>query len=479
MEELKPYLEYRDSGVPWLGVVPEHWRIIPGRACFAVKHKPNTNLAEKTVLTLSYGRIIVKPEDKLHGLVPASFETYQIVEPGDIICRPTDLQNDKTSLRFGLSGNKGIITSAYICFRTSYGLDYHFGYLLLHTYDLNKIFYGLGSGLRQNLDWQDFKTLPCVLPSLTEQVAIVRFLDHMDRRIRRNILAKQKLIKLLEEYKQVIIHRAVTRGLDPSVPLKPSGVEWLGEVPEHWEVRKFRHLVLPVAGIQMGPFGSSLTQLQVFDTGFKLFGQENTISGDFHRGARWLTESQFIKLQRYEIRAGDLVLTRKGSIGKCRMVPHDAPVGIADSDTIRVRISDEKLSRRFAVMLLHYSAYLQFQIHSLQRGAVLGGLNTATIAELRIAVPPVSEQDIIVEEIECKTSGLDRSISNVKREISLLHEYRTRLISDVVTGKLDVRGIDLPAEEDADLLEGCNELSDIETIIEDQELQEDIPAEAD
>lgn len=130
-------------------------------------------------------------------------------------------------------------------------------------------------------------------------------------------------------------------------------------------------------------------------------------------------------------------------------------------------------------MLLHYSAYLQFQIHSLQRGAVLGGLNTATIAELRIAVPPVSEQDIIVEEIECKTSGLDRSISNVKREISLLHEYRTRLISDVVTGKLDVRGIDLPAEEDADLLEGCNELSDIETIIEDQELQEDIPAEAD
>jgi len=130
-------------------------------------------------------------------------------------------------------------------------------------------------------------------------------------------------------------------------------------------------------------------------------------------------------------------------------------------------------------MLLHFSAYLQFQIHSLQRGAVLGGLNTATIAELRIAVPPASEQDRIVEEIESKTSELDRSIFNVKREIALLREYRTRLISDVVTGKLDVQGIELPADKDAEVPTELNEHLEDDITPDDCEIPEEIPAEAD
>ena len=114
-----PYPKMKDSSVPWLGEVPEHWKQLPGRACYRERQVPNTGLIETTVLSLSYGRIVVKPVDKLHGLVPASFETYQIVEPGDIIIRPTDLQNDWNSLRFGLSHNRGIITSAYLCFHTA------------------------------------------------------------------------------------------------------------------------------------------------------------------------------------------------------------------------------------------------------------------------------------------------------------------------------------------------------------------------
>ena len=234
--ELKPYPAYKDSGVPWIGKMPSHWTRMPGRACYREEKVLNNGLIETTVLSLSYGKIVVKPPEKLHGLVPASFETYQIVNPGDIIVRPTDLQNDWTSLRFGLSRARGIITSAYMCLHTEEVVTRPYGHLLLHTYDLKKVFYGLGSGLRQNLDWRDFKCLPCIVPPLPEQAAIVRFLDHVDRRIRRYIRAKQKLITLLEEQKQALIHRAVTRGLDPNVRLKPSGVEWLGDMPEHWEV---------------------------------------------------------------------------------------------------------------------------------------------------------------------------------------------------------------------------------------------------
>ena len=156
-----PYPKMKDSGVEWLGQVPSHWTRLPGRACYREKKVPNKGLAETTVLSLSYGHIVVKPPEKLHGLVPASFETYQIVEPGDIIVRPTDLQNDWNSLRFGLRRDRGVITSAYMCLCTEEAVTRPYGHLLLHTYDLKKVLYGLGSGLRQNLDWSDFKYLPC------------------------------------------------------------------------------------------------------------------------------------------------------------------------------------------------------------------------------------------------------------------------------------------------------------------------------
>ena len=161
---LKPYLRMKDSGVEWLGEVPEHWEILPGKACLRQKQEPNTGLQEQTVLSLSYGKIVVKSRERLHGLVPASFETYQIVNPLDIVIRPTDLQNDHNSLRFGISRYRGIITSAYLCFSTLLSITPEYAYLLLHSYDLKKVFYGLGSGLRQNLSWTDFRHLPCLVP---------------------------------------------------------------------------------------------------------------------------------------------------------------------------------------------------------------------------------------------------------------------------------------------------------------------------
>jgi len=210
----QPYPAYKDSGVQWLGKVPRHWDVVAGHVCFVERKQPNIGLMETTVLSLSYGRIVVKPVEKLRGLVPASFETYQIVDPGDIVCRPTDLQNDQNSLRFGLVRNRGIITSAYMSFRTTGRLDSNFGYLLLHAYDIRKIFYGLGSGLRQNLDWRDFKRLPCLVPPLTEQTAIVRFLEGQTARIDAAIAATRREIELLREYRERLIADVVTGKVD-------------------------------------------------------------------------------------------------------------------------------------------------------------------------------------------------------------------------------------------------------------------------
>jgi type I restriction enzyme S subunit len=216
--DLKPYAEYKESGLPWLGQVPGHWEVRPAFGAFVPNRERNHGMTETTVLSLSYGRIVIKPAEKLHGLVPESFETYQIVNPGDIVLRTTDLQNDHTSLRVGMVRDRGIITSAYLALRVNTGVSPDFGFQFLNVWDMSKAIYGYGSGLRQGLDFSHFKRMPVALPPPAEQAAIVRFLDWANGRLERAIRAKRKVIALLNEQKQVIIHRAVTRGLDPPSP---------------------------------------------------------------------------------------------------------------------------------------------------------------------------------------------------------------------------------------------------------------------
>jgi type I restriction enzyme S subunit len=453
--DLKPYPRMKCSGVPWLGEVPEHWKVMPlKRVTLARCDGPFGSGLKSSHYTDTGIRVI-----RLQNIGHAEFRESDAAFISPTYCASLGdhsvLANDL--LIAGLGDDRHPTGRACVaptqiepamvkadCFRfrldTSQVVPHFAARHLTATAETASAALSTGA-TRQRTNLESTSTRAIALPSVSEQVSIVRFLDNASRHIRRYIRSKQKLIKLLEEHKQAIIHRAVTRGLDPNVRLKPSRVEWLGDVPQHWEVRKLKYLVNTVAGIQMGPFGASLTELQDHDTGFKLFGQENTISGDFQRGGRWLAQSQFRDLRRYELLAGDLVLTRKGSIGKCRMVPQGSGQGIADSDTIRVRLNGALVSRRFIMMLLHESPYVQQQIHSVQRGAVLGGLNTSTIAGLRIAVPPMAEQKRLLDRIDRETSGLHCSIAAVNRQISVLREYHTHLIADVVTGKVDVREV--------------------------------------
>ena len=400
---------YKPSGIPWLGSVPAHWEVLSGRACYTSNQVLNKGMIENTVLSLSYGQVKIRPEEKLHGLVPTSFETYQLVEPDDIVCRPTDLQNDWNSLRFGLSRHRGIITAAYMCLRTRSALTRRYGYLLLHTYDLKKVFYGLGSGLRQNLGWTDFKSLPCLVPPLHEQAAIVRYLDHADRRIRRYVDAKRKLIALLEEEKQAIVNQAVTRGLDPNVPLKQSGLEWLGDVPEHWAVRRLKTMCqmksgegitaesIETAGEYPVYGGNGLrgfTSHYTHDGAFALIGRQGALCGNVHvaRGKFWASEHAVVS-----------------TLG----IGHDI--------------------NWFGAILT------AMDLNQYSIAAAQPGLAVERVLNLHLPVPPEQEQKDIANHIGVATTALDTAIARARRQIELLQEYRTRLIADVVTGKLDVR----------------------------------------
>jgi type I restriction enzyme S subunit len=459
----------KDSGVAWLGEVPEHWEIAPAFAVYRPRQVKNTGLIESTVLSLSYGRIIVKTLEKLRGLVPESFETYQIVESGNIIVRTTDLQNDQTSLRVGHAQHRGIITAAYMCLETKPIVLNEFGYQYLNAYDLLKIIYGFGSGLRQNLDFSDIKRMPVLVPPRDEQAAIVRFLDYADRRIRRYIRAKQKLIKLLEEQKQAIIHRAVTRGLDPNVRFKPSGVEWLGDVPEHWEVLPLKRIAWFKSGSgfpvnEQGNQGCELPFLRVSD----MTREGNEIWIETPDST--ISRETAARLGAFVFPAGSIIFPKVGGAlltNKRRILRVESCI---DNNVMGCVVSDA--NRDYVFLLLE-----QIDLGRLAKPGPVPAISEGEVRAIRVALPPIGEQALILNSVRAKTASLNAAILSTQREVSLLREYRTRLIADVVTGKLDVREAAARLPQEA---EDTEPLDEIEDDVQDSEAGDgdDVPEEA-
>jgi type I restriction enzyme S subunit len=435
INNLKPYPAYKDSGVPWLGKVPEHWEMRPAFGAYAPNLGRNTGMREKTVLSLSYGRIIVKPPEKLHGLVPESFETYQIVNPGDIVLRTTDLQNDHTSLRVGKVQQRGIITSAYLSLRTKSGVHPDYGYQLLNVWDITKAIYGYGSGLRQNLDFSHFRRMLVIVPPPSEQSAIVRFLDYMDRRIRRYIRAKQKLINLLEEQKQAIIHRAVTGQIDvrtgkPYPAYKPSGIEWLGDVPEHWEVRRLKRAFRKIVG------GSTPSSTETHYWGGDIVWvtpADVSKTVRLKTSLRRITQDGLMSCSSEIVPAGSIIVTSRAPVGN---------VAIAETE-LCTNQGCKALVAALGVAEPMFGFYvlttLKDELESLATGTTFTEISTSRIGNVPMPLPPLLEQADIVRFLNEVIALLVTTIEQCRREIQLRHEYRTCLIADVVTGKIDVR----------------------------------------
>ncbi|EFG83927.1 type I restriction-modification system specificity subunit [Novacetimonas hansenii ATCC 23769] len=284
-----------------------------------------------------------------------------------------------------------------------------------------------------------FENFSFPLPAFPEQQAIASFLDRECGKIDALIAEQERLIALLAEKRQAVISHAVTKGLNPNAPMKDSGIPWIGMVPEGWEVSRLKYLVQCYDGIQMGPFGGMLLDINSEPTGYKVYGQENTISGDFGLGHRWISTDRYNDLRRYSLNGGDLVLTRKGSLGNARLVSKLPYPGIADSDTIRIRVDKSKVYPEFLATLLHEANYIESQINASKRGAILSGLNTKNISDLIVIYPPIYEQNNILNYLKISSEEFDCSIQQSAIAITLLKERRAALISAAVTGKIDVR----------------------------------------
>ncbi|MCK8102391.1 restriction endonuclease subunit S [Pseudoalteromonas sp. 2CM36K] len=424
----KSYPEYKKSGIEWVGDIPSTWEVKPTFSVFDPSTVKNVDGKEAVVLSLSYGNIIKRDVEKNFGLLPESFNTYQIVNDGDLILRLTDLQNDKKSLRVGQAKQRGIITSAYLKLRSTDIIEPSFAYRLLHSYDTTKVFYGMGGGLRQSMKFEDFRRLPIVLPSIKEQQKIASFLDHETAKIDTLIAKQEKLIELLKEKRQAVISHAVTKGLNPNAPMKDSGVEWLGEVPEHWEIIFIKHL----SQVKRGASPRPIDDPKYFDDN----GEYSwTRIADVSSSGMYLTEttqrlSALGSSLSVRLEAGELFLSIAGTVGKPCITTSKACIHDGFVYFPQLRINNKYLYYIFDAG----QAYL-----GLGKMGTQLNLNTDTVGGIKIGLPPENEIEEIISYIEKKNTQYSDLISKAACSIDLMKERKIALISAAVTGKIDVR----------------------------------------
>ncbi|CAN5874794.1 restriction endonuclease subunit S [soil metagenome] len=425
IESLQPYAEYKESGLPWVPQVPAHWSLIPNRAVLR-KRKVLVGAKHKNfqLLSLTKGGVIVRDISTGKGKFSSDMGTSQEVRPGDFVFCLFDVP--ETPRTVGLAQHNGMITSAYTVFESRNLPPESVRYLerFYIAMDDRKLLSPLYSGLRHTIPPPRFLGTKTPQPPSDEQAAMVRFLDHANRKIDGFIRAKRKLIALLGEQKQAIIHRAVTRGLDTNAPLKPSGIPWLGDIPKHWEVLRARFLFRPVTrrDIKKDDPKMSVTQRRGLVPTDEM--EENaTQARSFDRFQ--VCYPQDLVLNKYKAHLGVFCCAfQRGLI----------------TPNYTVFRPTRRLHTYFFDILFHTTMYrneFSMMVHGVTEG--MSPLYTQDFNRVPVVFPPYEEQKKILEGIVLLTKPQDTAIARTEREIALMQEYRTRLTADVVTGKLDVR----------------------------------------
>ena len=416
---MEQYTEMRNSGVPWIQSIPKTWGVrVLFQLADQVKNK-NKDLVEKNLLSLSYGKINRKDINNPEGLLPESFDGYNIIETNDIVLRLTDLQNDHTSLRVGQSVERGIITSAYTTLRPSALVNPQYLYYVLHAYDLIKGFYGMGAGVRQGLNYDEVKTIKLPFPSLQEQTSIVAYLDDHVSQIDSIITEAQASIEEYRQWKASVIFEAVTKGLNPDVPMKESGIQWIGRIPSLWTCCQMKRVITLINGRAYK------------DTEFEEDGKYRVLRvGNLFTNSKWYTSSLELEADKY-CENGDLLYAWSASYG-----PYiwDGEKVIYHYHIWKTKL-DDKIYKKFAY---YYLLALSRNIASESHGSAMAHVTMERMNNSYIAFPLYEEQQRIANYLDQTVDTIDALIAEKENLLIDLEAYKRSLIYEAVTGKRKV-----------------------------------------
>lgn len=410
--------EMKDSGIEWVGKIPNDWAIKPLYCFFSERKNKNILGKEDNLLSLSYGKVIRKDINTNEGLLPSNYNGYNIVEAGDIVIRPTDLQNDQRSLRTGLVTERGIITSAYIALKPLSNINSRFYHYLLHTYDTLKVFYNMGGGVRQGLSYDEFAKLKIYSPSSSEQQRIADFLDRECGKINSIAADIEKQIEILEQYKRSVIQTAVSRGLDYSVALGESKVKYVGSIPHHWEVKRGKYIFSYI----QKPVKENDGVITCFRDG------EVTLRSNRREEGFTVSEKE-IGYQGIDV--GDLIVHGMDGFA--------GAIGISDSRGKASPVLNN-------LMTTHCKKYYMYYLRNMAYRGVFISLSTGIrvrtcdtnwgkLREIYYAVPPLEEQQAIADYLDKKCAEIDGVIADKKEQLDVLENYKKSVIYEYVTGK--------------------------------------------
>lgn len=428
------YSSYKSSKTIWQKSIPSHWQETQIRLLFKENKNKNIGLVENNLLSLSYGKLKRKDIDTATGLVPASFEGYQIIENGYIVLRFTDLQNDKKSLRVGYANERGIITSAYVGLEPKTDIHTKYFYYQLHFLDKIKYYYNLGAGVRQSLSFEEFGREIILVPKKEEQIFISNFLDFKLSKVEKFIRKKKQLISLLNEQKAAIINQAVTKGLDPNAKMEPSGIEWQGDIPEHWEKYKLKFLITkPIAGAWGGePKNDSNDIICIRVADFK----------EFEIKTEDLTIRNIEAKPEQILNTGDLLLEKSGGgektpVGRVVIFIHSFKA-VTSNFVSKFSPKQNLITSEYLLFLFKLINIVKWNFKSLKQTTGIQNIDTYQYLDNWVFIPGIDEQKNIIYHIKSEFEILDKTIFKIEKEITLVEEYKTALIAEAVTGKIDV-----------------------------------------
>ena len=408
---MERYDSYKDSGVKWLGEIPSHWEMLALK--HILKHKKEVvgkRSSQYDLLSLTLKGVIIRDMDNPEGKFPASFDTYQIVEPNDFIF--CNFDNEETPRAVGLSQYKGMITGAYdVLYRNNPLLsDKYLIYYFLYIDD-SKRFKPLYKGLRKTVPFDSFMSYKIPVPSRGEQDAVVEYLDAATSKIDEAIAQQQKMIDLLNERKQIIINNAVTKGLDPNVKMKPSGIDWIGDIPEHWEIRRMRYLCKITTG--------NKDTINRVDDGLYPF---------------YVRSPKVERINSYSY-DGEAVLMAGDGVGAGKVFHY-----VNGKFDYHQRVYCFYEIEMIKAKLLYY--YMQnlfkYVIEQLSAKSTVDSVRLNMIQDFVVCIPSIKEQIEIVNFIDKEFANIEKAIQISLNQISLLQERKQIIINDVVTGKVKV-----------------------------------------